>query len=132
MSRTSSKRLMYVQFTSCVQGGAVSNFWMVNLNNNDTIVIDITPLTVLFCNCLLLKDINFKAKCLVGLVWLTTNHMFGSGDFWDSHPRFLKTLKLPSFYSGKFVIFKNTLGQFIPNRSPKHVITSINLTAIGT
>ena len=39
----------------------------------------------------------------VGLVWLTSNRMFGSGR-----------------------IFKNTLGQFIPNRSRKHVITSTN------
>ena len=29
-------------------------------------------------------------------------------------------------YSGNFKIFKNTIGQFIPNRPPKHVITSTN------
>ena len=40
--------------------------------------------------------------------------MFGSGDFGGkSQSLFLK-------------IFKNTLGQFIPNRPPKHVITSTN------
>ena len=37
---------------------------------------------------------------------------------------FLKILKLPSFYSGNFKIFKNALGQFIPNHTRKHVITS--------
>ena len=31
------------------------------------IVIDIAPLTVLFCNCPLLKDISFNTKCF--LVW---------------------------------------------------------------
>ena len=61
----------------------------------------------------------------VGFVWLTSNHMFGSGDFWDkSLSWFLNILKLPSFYSGNFKIFKNTLGQFIPNCQSKHVITS--------
>ena len=40
--------------------------------------------------------------------------MFGSGDFWDKSPWcFLK-------------IFKNAVGQFIPNCPPKHVITSTN------
>ena len=31
------------------------------------IVLNIAPLTVLFCNCPLFKDINFNTKCL--LVW---------------------------------------------------------------
>ena len=62
-------------------------------------------------------------------MWLTSNHMFGSGDFGDKLPSwFLKILILPSFYSGNFKIFKNVLEQFIPNRPPKHVITSINHT----
>ena len=53
--------------------------------------------------------------------------MFGLGDSWDKSPScFLAILKLPSFYSSIFKIFKNTLGQFIPNRLPKHVITSTN------
>ena len=30
------------------------------------------------------------------------------------------------FYLGNFNFLKNGLGQFIPNRSPKHVITSTN------
>ena len=34
----------------------------------------------------------------VGLVWLTSNHMFGSGDFFDkSLMWFLKILKFQSF-----------------------------------
>ena len=37
-----------------------------------------------------------------------------------------ENLKLPSFYSGNYKIFKNTLLQFIPNRPPKHVITNTN------
>ena len=37
---------------------------------------------------------------------------------------FLKILKLPSFYSGDFKLFKNALGQFITHRPSKHVITS--------
>ena len=40
-------------------------------------------------------------------------------DFW-------KFLKFPLFYSGNFKIFKNALGQFVPNSPPKHVITSTN------
>ena len=53
----------------------------------------------------------------LGLVWLTSSHMFGSGDFWDESPLwFLKTFKLPSFYLGNFKIFKKALGQYIPNR----------------
>ena len=35
----------------------------------------------------------------------------------------MKNLKLPSFYSGNFKIFKNALGEFIPNCPLKHVIT---------
>ena len=76
----------------------------------------------------------------VGLVWLTSNHMFGSDKFWDKSPSvileikklasfywwFLKTLKLPSFYSSNFKIFKNALGQFIQNFPSKHVIISTN------
>ena len=63
----------------------------------------------------------------VGLVWLTSNHMFGSGDFGDKSPSwFLKILKLPSFYLGNFKIFKKALRQFISFFSPKHVITSTN------
>ena len=45
--------------------------------------------------------------------------MFGSGIFWDKSPLwFLKILKLPSFYLGQLQIFKNALGQFIPNFLP--------------
>ena len=55
---------------------------------------------------------------LVDLVWLTTtNHMFGSGNFGDESTSWF------------FKIFKNALGQFIPNRPPKHVITSTNISA---
>ena len=37
--------------------------------------------------------------------------MFGSDDFGDkSSSQFLKVLKLPSFYSGNFKIFKNVPG----------------------
>ena len=53
--------------------------------------------------------------------------MFRSDDFWDEPPLiFLKILKLLSFYSSNFKIFKNALGQFFPNLPPKHVITSNN------
>ena len=64
--------------------------------------------TVLFCNCSLLKYISL----FVGLVWLISNHMFGSGDFGDkSSSQFLKVLKLLSFYSGNFQkISKNAPG----------------------
>ena len=77
------------------------------------IVINIAPLTVLFCNCELicncplLKNISFNFKFFVGLKWLTSNHMFGLGNFWDKSPSwFLKILKLPSFYSGNFKFSK--------------------------
>ena len=63
-----------------------------------------------------------------GLVWLSSNHMLFSGNLWDKSPSwFLKTLKLRSFHSGNFKIFKNAIGQFIPNHTAKHVITSSNL-----
>ena len=39
-------------------------------------------------------------------------------------------LKLPSFYPVNFKIFKNSLGQFVPNHPPKHVITSTNLQTV--
>ena len=85
----------------------------------------------LFCNCPLadlgfpaVKRYFFQYKVFVGLVRLTSSHLFSSGDFWDEFPSwFLKILKLPKFYSSNFKNFK-TLGQFIPNRPPKHVITS--------
>ena len=51
---------------------------------------------------------------LIDLVRLTSNH---------------------TFYSGNFKIFKNALGQFIPNCPPKHVITgtnTINTNVINT
>ena len=51
--------------------------------------------------------------------------MFGWGDFWDkSSSWFLEILKMPSFYQGNFKIFKNALGEFMPNLPPKHVISS--------
>ena len=60
-------------------------------------------------------------KCLSS----ASNHMFGSGNFWNkSTSWFLKILKLPLFHPGYFKIFKIALGQFIPNRPPKHLITS--------
>ena len=82
------------------------------------IVIDIAPLTVLFCscplfcnwpplicNCPLLKDVSSNKKCLFDV--LTSDHMLSSGDFWyKSLSQFLK---------------------IIPNRPPKHVITSTNV-----
>ena len=74
----------------------------------------------LICNSQL-----FHCKVFVGLVWLIRNHMFGSGNLWDKLPSgFLKFSKLPLFYSGEFTIFRNALGNFTPNRPPKHVITS--------
>ena len=62
----------------------------------------------------------------LGLVWLTSNNMFVSDDFGDKSPSwFLKILKIKtSFYLGNFKIFKNALGQFIPNGPLEHVITS--------
>ena len=71
-------------------------------------------------------------------MWLTSNHMIGSGNYWDkSSSWFMKILKLPSFYSGNFKIFKNALGQLIPknalgqlipNRPLKRTVTSTNGT----
>ena len=53
--------------------------------------------------------------------------MFGLGNFRNKWPSwFLKILKLHLLYSSNFKIFKNALGKFIPNRPPKHVITSTN------
>ena len=97
------------------------------------IVIDIAPLMMLFCNCLLfcncplvdcncllLKYISFNTKCFYR--WFLC-----SANFWDKSPlQYLEILKLPLFYSGNFKIFKNALGQFIQNCPPKHMITSRN------
>ena len=61
------------------------------------------------------------------MVWLASDHMFGVGDFKVKSPFwFLKILKLHSLYSGNSKIFKNAFGQYIPNRPPKHLITSTN------
>ena len=79
----------------------------------------------LICNCPLLIYNQFQCKVFVGLVWLTSNRMFGLGDFWDKLPSwFLKNLILPSFNLDNFKIFKNVVGQFLPNLPHKHVITS--------
>ena len=89
---------------------------MIQLLITPLIVIKIAPLTQLFFNCLLLyncpllKDISFNTM-FVSLVWLTSNHILGFDNFWDKSPAwFLKTLKLPSFYSGHFKTSKNALG----------------------
>ena len=58
------------------------------------------------------------------LVWLTSNHMFGSDNFWDKSPL------SPSFYSGNSKFLKNALGQFIKNHPSKHVMTSTNTKQI--
>ena len=51
--------------------------------------------------------------------------MLGSGNFGMNHPRdFRQFLKLPSFSSGNFKIFKNSLDQFIPNCPLKHMVTN--------
>ena len=60
------------------------------------------------------------------LVSVLTPDLFASGDFRKKSPSWLKILKLLSFYSGNFKIFKNALGQFIWSRPTKHVITSAN------
>ena len=83
--------------------------WMnISVIITQLIVIKIAPLTELFCNCPLLKDISFNTKFL-GLVWLTSNHMFGSGDFWDK-PKFSKMHS----------------GNLSPYHPPKYVNTSTN------
>ena len=109
-----------------------SNGLMIKYLITRLIEIDIAHLTVLSCNCPLadlqlsaLKRYQFQYKDFVGLLWLTSNHMFVSGDFGDKSTLwFLKNLKLPSLYLVNFKIFKKALGQFIPNHPPKHVITS--------
>ena len=73
------------------------------------------------------RHCTINGVMFVGLVCLTSNHMFGSGDFWDKSPSwFFKISKLSSLYSSNFKIFKNPFGQFIPNHPPKHVITTTN------
>ena len=57
--------------------------------------------------------------------------MFGSDNFRDKSPlRFFKILKLPSFFSGNFIISKNALAQFIPNPPPK-LFMNVKKRAIG-
>ena len=63
----------------------------------------------------------------IGLVWLTSNHMFGSGDFWDKSPILIFEnfeIALVLLIQCNLKIFKNALGQLISNCPPKHVITS--------
>ena len=87
--------------------------WQHDSTSNHTVDCNkIASLTQLFFNCLLLyncpllKDISFNTM-FVSLVWLTGNHIPGLDNFWDKSPAwFLKTLKLPSFYSGHFKISK--------------------------
>ena len=71
------------------------------------------------------KHVKFQYKVFSGLVWLTRNHMFRSGDFGDKSPSWF--LKLPSFYTGNFKILKNAFGQSIRNFPDRNVITSTNL-----
>ena len=80
------------------------------------IVIDIAPLTLLFYNIPLadlwlpaVKRYYFQYKLFLGFVWLTSNHIFGSGDFWHKWPSwFSKILKLPflNFFFGQFRHFQ--------------------------
>ena len=121
----------------------IKHLILITLIITRLIVIDITPLTMVFCSCPLfcnypladlqlsaVKRYYFQYKVFVGLVLLTSNYMFHSGNFRDkSTSWFLKILKLPSFYSGNFKFFKNALGQLIPNCPSKHVITSTNFNA---
>ena len=83
------------------------------------VVLDIALLMVLFCDCPLICNSLFHYKVFVGLVWLTSNLMFGLGNFLDkSLSWFLKILKLPSFYSINFESFMHlgNLSQIIlPN-----------------
>ena len=70
-------------------------------------------------------------QVFVGLLWLTSNHMFRSDDSGDKSPSwFLKILKLPSFYSGNFKIFENAHGQFISNYPPKHAIIKAKINVM--
>ena len=57
------------------------------------------------------RHCTINGVMFVGLVCLTSNHMFGSGDFWDKSPSwFFKISKLSSLYSSNFKIFKNPSG----------------------
>ena len=40
----------------------------------------------------------FQHKVFVGLVWLTRNHMIGSGDFWDKSPSWFLKIDLPNMW----------------------------------
>ena len=88
---------------------------------------DIAPLIVLFCNCPLfckcplLKDISF-ITVFVGLVWLTSNHMVVSGNFWDKSPSLF--LKIVFIVLEQFQKCQKCIRLIIPNRPPKHVITT--------
>ena len=63
----------------------------------------------------------------VGFVRLTSNHIIWFGTFLGKITLVIfENLKLSSFYSGNYKLFKNALAQFIPNRPPKHVVISTN------
>ena len=98
--------------------------WFINIIITRVIVIDTVPLTVLFCNFQLIelwlsavKRYQCQFRGFVGLIWLTSNHTFCSGNFLDkSLSCFMKNLKQPLFYPGNFKIFKNALGKIISSR----------------
>ena len=50
-------------------------------------------------------------QSVFGLVWLISNHMFGSGKFWEKSPLwFLKILKLSEWNKGNIKTLKNHEG----------------------
>ena len=68
-------------------------FSKINFDENDLNYFEIA--LSLIRNCLLLRDISFYVKCSL---WLTSNHIFGSGNFCDKSPsRYLKILNFPNF-----------------------------------
>ena len=58
-------------------------------------------------------------KVFIGLLWLTSNHMFGSTIFAINHPRDFWKFEISEFSKMPFK-------QFFPNGPLKHAITSAN------
>ena len=86
----------YIPFSSTFQVVSMDLVSMVVNNEEPTevilvitwlIVIDIAPLTVLFCNYPLLKDISFNTKCLLVLCDLPVITCLVRTIFGIYHPR---------------------------------------------
>ena len=56
--------------------------------------------------------------------------MFGLSDFWDKSLVIFENFEIALSLLGQFQNFQKSTREFIPDRPPKHVITSTNLVLL--